>query len=70
MEIEKLKESIKTLLNVDDLKTRVNLINELRECIHEESPFKNEPVDFVKWELNDNVVANDYNPNKVAPPGI
>jgi len=47
---------------------KVSYINELRLFIHENSPFKNEPIDFVKWELSDNVVANDYNPNKVAPP--
>lgn len=47
---------------------KVNYINELRSFIHEKSPFKNEPIDFVRWEINTNVVANDYNPNKVAPP--
>jgi hypothetical protein len=52
-------------LNLEDL---VCYINELREFIHLNSPFKNEPVDFVKWVLNSDVVANDYNPNKVAPP--
>ena len=47
---------------------KVEAVNQLREAIHKHSPFKNEPVDFVKWVKNDNVVANDYNPNKVAPP--
>lgn len=47
---------------------QIDLINELREIIHEYSPFKNEPVDFVKWVPNDLVHANDYNPNSVAPP--
>ena len=47
---------------------KVNFVNTLREAIHEISPFKNEPVDFVKWVVNTDVVANDYNPNKVAPP--
>ena len=46
----------------------VDEINYIREQLHEISPFKNEPVDFVKWVANGNVVANDYNPNKVAPP--
>lgn len=46
----------------------IEYINKLREAIHEISPFKNEPVDFVKWVKNDTVVANEYNPNKVAPP--
>lgn len=52
-------------LGLNDL---VEYINDIRGFIHELSPFKNEPVDFVKWELSHNVVANDYNPNKVAPP--
>ena len=51
-----------------NLAEQVSYINDLREFIHDNSPFKDEPVDFVKWEASDNVVANDYNPNKVAPP--
>lgn len=51
-----------------DFKEKIDAINDIREAIHKESPFKDEPVDFVKWVSNDNVVANDYNPNKVAPP--
>jgi len=51
-----------------DLSSKVRIINKIREDIHSISPFKNEPVDFVKWVESDNVVANDYNPNKVAPP--
>lgn len=43
-------------------------INEIRAHIHELSPFKNEPVDFVRWVPSQNVTANDYNPNSVAPP--
>jgi|TARA_R110000782_G_scaffold64542_1_gene131517 ParB-like chromosome segregation protein Spo0J len=52
-------------LNFDD---KVNAINVIREKVHEVSPFKNEPVDFVRWVKNDKVISNDYNPNKVAPP--
>lgn len=29
---------------------------------------KNHPVSFVKWLPIDRIQANDYNPNKVAPP--
>lgn len=69
MNLDKIKELIELDIslteNLDDL---VNYINDLREMIHHHSPFKNEPVDFVKWIINDKVVANDYNPNKVAPP--
>ena len=46
----------------------VSTINDLRELLHSYSPFKSEPVDFVKWVKNDQVKANDYNPNSVAPP--
>jgi len=47
---------------------RVEAINSLREAIHKRSPFMAEPVDFVRWVPGETVVANDYNPNKVAPP--
>lgn len=52
-------------LNGDEL---VDAINKLREKIHSYSPFKTEPVDFVRWVKNTQVHANDYNPNSVAPP--
>ncbi|MNQ24555.1 ParB-like nuclease domain protein [compost metagenome] len=47
---------------------RIEEINRLREEIHQYSPFKDEPVDFVRWVPNKEVHANDYNPNSVAPP--
>lgn len=52
-------------LPLDEL---VNAINEARMALHEISPFKGEPVDFVRWVKSDSVHANDYNPNSVAPP--
>src|SRR5210317_1426306 len=68
MSLDQIKEQIKK--DVEDLSfnDKVNYINDLRYTIHILSPFKSEPVDFVKWVVNENVVANDYNPNKVAPP--
>lgn len=50
------------------LDERIELLNAFKKEIHKESPFKNEPVDCVLWLKNDKVVANDYNPNTVAPP--
>lgn len=50
------------------LAERVEEINRLRELIHAHSPFKSEPIDFVRWVPTDSVHANDYNPNSVAPP--
>ena len=52
-------------LGIDD---KVDAINQLREKLHSISPFKSEPVDFVRWVKNPLVHANDYNPNSVAPP--
>jgi hypothetical protein len=62
------KEMIKKDIEDMSLNQLVEYINDLREYIHQFSPFKNEPVDYVKWVKSDMVVANDYNPNKVAPP--
>ena len=55
-------------INDMPLDEKVDAINKVRELLHEASPFKDEPVDFVRWVKNDSVTANDYNPNKVAPP--
>ncbi len=69
MSIEQLTETIVNEINsIQDLKSKVDALNLVREKLHDASPFKSEPVDFVKWILCENVVANDYNPNKVAPP--
>lgn len=52
-----------------DRATTIKVLNEVREYLHEKiSPFSNEPVDMVYWVDNSGVVANDYNPNSVAPP--
>lgn len=67
--ISKIKKDIANLISQQNsIAGKVDVINDLREFIHKKSPFKNEPVDFVKWVMSDSVVANDYNPNKVAPP--
>lgn len=47
---------------------RVEAINSIRRAIHSISPFASEPVDCVQWVPAQNVHANDYNPNSVAPP--
>lgn len=62
--IQEIVDFIETL----SLENKVNALNTIRLALHEISPFKNEPVDFIKWVLSDLVEANDYNPNSVAPP--
>lgn len=53
-------------LESDDEK--IDAINQIKKALHNISPFSNEPVDCVLWIKNDSVIANDYNPNVVAPP--
>lgn len=50
------------------LEKKIETINDLKIKLHEISPFKDEPVDCVLWVKGEQVKANDYNPNKVAPP--
>jgi ParB-like chromosome segregation protein Spo0J len=56
-ELEQLEESAK-----------IETINAIRQLLHQHSPFANEPIDCVQWISGDQVEANDYNPNVVAPP--
>jgi len=55
-------------LELLDLDCKIETINRIRAALVEHSPFKSEPVDFVRWIKSDQVTANDYNPNSVAPP--
>lgn len=47
---------------------RIDVINEIRLALREHSPMRREPVDCVLWVRADDLRANDYNPNTVAPP--
>jgi ParB-like chromosome segregation protein Spo0J len=50
------------------LPAQVEALNALKLELHAASPFSTEPVDCVLWVAADDVAANDYNPNSVAPP--
>lgn len=50
------------------LEEQVLALNEIRAQLHDCSPFRDQPVDCVMWVPLDEVYANDYNPNSVAPP--
>ena len=52
----------------DSLSARVEALNRVRTALHRVSPFQSEPVDLVLWKPADDVVANSWNPNSVAPP--
>lgn len=47
---------------------QIEALNEARAILHEVSPLKHHPVDFVKWQQSEDVEGNEYNPNAVAPP--
>jgi ParB-like chromosome segregation protein Spo0J len=67
----KYKNKLQELLEIIDsmdLENKIDAINNIKLELHKISPFKNEPVDCVLWAKGENVFANDYNPNKVAPP--
>jgi len=65
--IEKIKELLPELNGLSN-EEKIETINQIKILLHEESPLKNEPVDCVLWVRADDVIANDYNPNQVAPP--
>jgi len=67
MDLAKYEELFREIAELP-LTERVEALNAVRLRLHEVSPFRDEPVDCVLWTAADDVVANDYNPNKVAPP--
>ena len=56
------------LIDGMDTDKKVAAINEVKAALQSVSPFKYEPVDCVQWVKEELVIANDYNPNTVAPP--
>lgn len=79
MQIEMIMEPLAEQLVIDarslftglaelDQQTLIETINAIREELRTYSPFKAEPVDCVRWIKAEQVSANDYNPNSVAPP--
>lgn len=54
--------------DMKDTDEKIDTLNYVRSMLHEVSPMKHHPVDFVAWERSENIEGNDYNPNSVAPP--
>lgn len=67
-DIKKLRDLYIDSIRKLDQSELIDEINKVRLDLHEISPFRDQPVDFVKWVKNISVHANDYNPNSVAPP--
>lgn len=69
MEIrDKITDIVNLIDEMETIEEKADTLNYCRLLLHEVSPWKNEPVDFVEWVKSEYVTANDYNPNKVAPP--
>ena len=66
--METIIKTITDYLNNLSLEQKREAINNIKLALHNNSPFKTEPVDCVLWVKNNSVIANDYNPNSVAPP--
>lgn len=62
---DQLKKAIESLGSSDE---KIDTLNYVREELHSVSPLKHHPVDFVFWKKSEDVEANEYNPNAVAPP--
>lgn len=65
MDFTTIKEQI---LSIESIEERTEAINQIKKMLKEVSPFSAEPVECVQWVKSDLVIANDYNPNSVAPP--
>lgn len=55
------------LADLDD-DARIEAVNAIRLALRAHSPMQREPVDCVLWVRGEDLHANDYNPNSVAPP--
>ncbi len=65
--LDKAKELFDHMIYLNEA-IKIELINKLKWELHIRSPFVAEPVDYVQWVKVDQIEANDYNPNIVAPP--
>lgn len=65
--IEEAKKAVEAISQLD-FEEKVEQLNQIRLALHSISPFQDEPVDCVQWVKEELVIANDYNPNTVAPP--
>lgn len=57
--------AIADLSSVDQ---KIDALNHVRYILHQVSPLRHHPVDYVRWEKSEAVEDNEYNPNAVAPP--
>lgn len=66
--IEKANELASLLEAIPDRGAKIDALNQVRAILHQVSPLKHHPVDYVHWQKSEDVEGNEYNPNAVAPP--
>ena len=64
---QKVKELKSLIRNMGTDNEQIDTINWIKSELSKLNPIQ-QPVDNVQWIQADSVVANDYNPNRVAPP--
>lgn len=64
--LENIKKELAKTENLE-LMEKIGFLNAVKQLLKEFSPFV-DPVDVVQWIPSELVIANEYNPNRVAPP--
>ncbi|EPN1049871.1 IbrB-like domain-containing protein [Proteus mirabilis] len=67
MTIETIISALKEYLAKLNDEQKIEALNKIKISLHQISPFKNEPTDCVLWIKQQQVIANDYNPNVMSP---
>ncbi len=66
--VSKFTEMLQSEFEDLDLDQKIEWLNCLKIEMAKLSPQSSEPVDAVIWVRSEDIVGNEYNPNKVAPP--
>ncbi|WP_368878249.1 IbrB-like domain-containing protein [Proteus mirabilis] len=67
MTIETIISVLKEYLAKLNDEQKIEALNKIKISLHQISPFKNEPTDCVLWIKQQQVIANDSNPNVMSP---
>lgn len=67
-EIESMAIALASKISELSLEEKVEALNAVRQTLSRVSPFAEEPCDCVLWVRQEDVQANEYNPNHVAAP--
>lgn len=69
MEINEIAQKLAELIdNLPTADEKIEALNSVRFKLHQVSPLKHHPVDYVAWERSSDVEPNAYNPNAIPPP--